>query len=144
VGIRNMRSELEIPLQDRIDVRLCCAAREKRKAFETMAAAVTNLAGLKNLVLEDEYRAKPGQVSSVIGDVHIVIPVAGLSDPERFKHKIDERIQKARNEIVSKEKNLLNENFVKRAPAQIVEQERVKLTELKILLKKLEVVRNEI
>ena len=72
---------------------------------------------------------------------HISIPLAA-SDIEKQKAKIGQRIEKAKIDIATKEKMLANENFVKRAPKEIVEQEQEKLKGLGETLRKLEAVKN--
>jgi valyl-tRNA synthetase len=140
-GVRNMRSELEIPLQDKIDLTLCVPSKEKHKFFQDMSASVISLSGLKGLEVKQDYLHSSGQISSVVKDMHLVIPVSGMTDPAKFMQKIGERVLRVKGEIASKEKILQNDNFVKRAPEEIVQKEKEKLAELKLTLKKLEAVK---
>jgi valyl-tRNA synthetase len=140
--VRNMRSELEIPIQDKIEARICIGNKAKRSFLESAAPYIQNSAKLSKLVIEGEYRRAPGEFVSVEGDAHIVIPLSGAPDAERHKRKIEQKIQKAESEIKAKKQMLSNDNFLKRAPLEIVEAEKTKLAELNDTLKKLKAVRD--
>jgi len=140
--VRNMRSELEIPIQDKIEARICIGNRAKRSFLESAAPYIQNSAKLSKLVIEGEYRRATEEFVSVEGDAHIVIPLSGAPDAERHKRKIEQKIQKAELEIKAKKQMLSNDNFLKRAPLEIVEAEKTKLAELNDTLKKLKAVRD--
>jgi len=142
--IRNMRSELEIPLQDSIEVKISIATKSKRAYLESMQQHIRHLAKLSNLVFEETYLPTPGQFASVLKDLHISIALKGLIDIEQYKAKIIQRIEKIKGEIKAKEHMLNNKSFVQRAPEDIVEKERIKLKELHETIKKLEGVRDGI
>jgi len=141
-SIRNMRSELEIPLQDKIDVQIYVSHKEKKALLESLALSVRNLAGLKNIVFKEHYAHSPGRFSAVLKDMHIVIPLGEMADGENYKKKIEQRINRLDSEIKAKENTLANDNFTKNAPAEIVKKERLKLKELKEIFKKLKAVKD--
>ncbi len=143
-AIRNLRAELEIPLQDKVEMVLCVPGREKSKLIGGLSQQIADLAGLKGLSLKPAYAAAKGQISSVLRDMHIVIPVSGMSEPAKFRQKIIERTGRLAGEIAVKTKMLSNRDFVKKAPKEVVEKERARLCELKDTLKKLEAVKDGI
>jgi valyl-tRNA synthetase len=140
--VRNMRSELEIPVQDKIEARICIGNKAKRGFLESEAAHIQNLAKLSKLVIEGEYRRAPAEFAGVEGEAHIVIPLSGALDVDKHKRRIEQKIQKAESEIKAKKQMLSNDNFLKRAPVEIVESEKSKLAELNDILKKLKAIRD--
>ena len=140
--IRNMRSELEIPLQDKIEARICISNKAKRVFLESTAPYIQDLAKLSNLIIEGEYHRAPGEFVTVESDAHIIIPLSGALDVEKHKRKIEQKIQKAEIELKAKKQMLSNDNFLKRAPAEIVETEQAKLAELMDIVKKLKAIRD--
>ncbi len=140
--IRNMRSELEILPQALVDVKICTVNKANKAFIKQSSACVKSLAKLMNLVLDSVYRHTQGQFAVVLKDMHIVIPLAGLIDIEKYKQKTLDRIKKTESDIKSKGTMLVNKDFVKRAPAQIVEKEKLKLQELNVTLDKLKGVIN--
>ena len=140
--IRNMRSELEIPPQDKIEARVFVSNKAKSNFLESSASHIKHLSGLSSMVFREEYRHTPGEFVTVLGDLHIVIPLFGVIDAEGHKAKSEQRIQKAELEIKAKKETLSNTNFIKRAPPEIVAKEKQKLEELKETLKKLKVIKD--
>jgi valyl-tRNA synthetase len=141
-AIRNMRSELEIPLQDKIEARICISNKAKRVFLESAASHIQNLSKLNKLVIGGEYHRASGEFVTVESDAHIIIPLSGSLDVEKHKRRIEQKIQKAEIELKAKKQMLSNDNFLKRAPAEIVETEQAKLAELMDIVKKLKVIRD--
>ncbi|MFH0912969.1 MAG: valine--tRNA ligase [Candidatus Omnitrophota bacterium] len=141
-AIRNMRSELEVPLQDKVDLQIYLTNKEKKALFESLDLHIRNLAGLKNIIFKEHYYHVRGQFSAVLEDIHIVIPLGEIADADNYKKRINQKVGRIESEIKVKENTLANDNFTRRAPAEIVEKERLKLKELKEILKKLKVVKD--
>ncbi|MDD4980604.1 MAG: valine--tRNA ligase [Candidatus Omnitrophica bacterium] len=141
-AIRNMRAELEIPLQDKIDVQLYITNKEKKALLESLELCIRNLAGLKNITFKENYSHSPGQFSAVLKDIHVVIPLGEMPEGENYQKKIGQKISRLESEIKAKENILANGNFTKRAPIEIVEKEKMKLKDFREMLKKLKAVKD--
>ena len=141
-AIRNMRQELDVPLQARISVVIAVGSKENRQLLETLSGVIKNLARLDNLSVEEKYKHIKSSVNSVIKDIHITMPLEGIVDVEKEIIKLDERMNKTRAEIAAKEKMLRNKEFVKKAPEEIVEKEKARLTELGEILNRLKVIKD--
>ena len=76
----------------------------------------------------------PESATSLVGEMKILIPMAGLIDKEAEEARLNKEISKRNNEIARVESKLSNANFVDKAPPAVVEKERQKLNELKISL----------
>jgi valyl-tRNA synthetase len=69
----------------------------------------------------------------VVGaDIEVVVPLAGLVDIEAEKKRIEKEIGKTDKEIAGEERRLGNPDFVARAPAEVVDEVRARLDEMKI------------
>jgi len=139
--IRNMRIELEVGLTEPVDIKIASASKDTLKLFDSAKEYIKTLAKVNELTLAGHYTQCKSEFATVVNDIHISIPLAA-SDIEKQKTKISLKIEKTKNDIITKEKMLANENFVKRAPKEIVEEEREKLKGLGETLKKLEAVKN--
>jgi len=144
VAIRNKRQELEIPLEKEVEVIATSENKANRELLELMSLQVRSLAKLSNLKVEAKYAHIKSSITSVIKAIHIAIPLEGVVDIEKEKSKIEERIKKTDSEIRAKEMMLGNKDFVKRAPDEIVEKERLKLRELGDILSKLKLIKDEL
>jgi valyl-tRNA synthetase len=67
-------------------------------------------------------------VTLVIGDTEIILPLAGLVDLDAEKKRLESEALSTAAEITRTEELLSNEGFTSRAPAQVVERERAKLS----------------
>jgi valyl-tRNA synthetase len=67
----------------------------------------------------------------------IVIPLSGVIDVDKLRKEKEDEIKKVESEIKAKKGILSNENFVKRAPKEIVDKEKIRLEELKKTLQEL-------
>ncbi len=140
--IRNMRSELEIPLVDLINIRISTTDQQLMKILKSMLVNLKNLAKINSIEFIESYSRQTNEYVSVLKDAHIAIPLSGLIDIDKYRQKIRGRMGSLEVEIKSKENMLANENFVKRAPEEVVEKERERLRELKETLTKLKAVEN--
>ncbi|OGX44778.1 MAG: valine--tRNA ligase [Omnitrophica WOR_2 bacterium RIFCSPLOWO2_12_FULL_51_8] len=138
--VRNMRSELGIPLQADIPVRVCLASRQKRGLLEAMSGQIKTLAKLNELRIEEHYARQEHEYAAIALGLHVVIPLAGVNGAGQYKEKLTGRIKETISAIKAKEAVLAKTDFIRRAPAEIVENEKAKLKELKNTLSKLKAV----
>jgi valyl-tRNA synthetase len=142
-AIRNIRAELEIPITSILNYKIF-ASESTQKLFQSLASQIENVS--KNKLMgtgcQAEYTHAPGQFDLVLNEAHIVILLSGVLDTQKHKNKIESEIQRTIAEIKAKNNLLSNENFVKRAPQEIVEKEKIKLSELNEKLKKQKEVRD--
>ena len=66
-----------------------------------------------------------------LGGMDVFVDLAGLIDVEAEVNRLEKELEKLPGFITAKEKKLLNESFVARAPADVVQKERESLEELK-------------
>ncbi|MFI3256075.1 MAG: valine--tRNA ligase [Psittacicella sp.] len=74
----------------------------------------------------------------LIDSIEVIIPLKGLIDPTKEKAKLELEITKTQKDIDFVNKKLLNENFVKKAPKEVLDKENAKMTLYKESLKKLQ------
>ncbi len=140
--IRNMRSELEIPLQDTIPATICSPHKKDRELLLSCAPIIKNLAKTGPLEIKETYARGPGQFVMVLKNMHIVIPLSRLIGIATQREKTEEKIVKAEAEIKRKKVLLGNADFSKNAPEEIVGKEKLRLNELNELVKKLKAVKD--
>ena len=81
-----------------------------------------------------------------LGEINTVVPIPGggvqvlpseAFDPEEVQRRLEKKAADLRKEIERLEKKLANEQFVAKAPAAVVEEERRKLEEYREALHRL-------
>ena len=75
-------------------------------------------------------------VVQVVGDIEIYL--AGLIDPAKERERLSAKRVKLLEDAAKAEARLSNQDFVKRAPADVVDKERKKLKELRAQIALLE------
>ena len=129
-SIRNIRSELNISPKKEAEL-MCRGKKDKtdiilnnKKYFESFIKI--------NEIHIGEKIDKPSQSSTaVIQDVEIFLPLAGLIDIEKEINRLKVKISDLEGRIKSVKSKLDNDNFVKRAPKEIVSHEKQKYNNYK-------------
>ena len=97
---------------------------------------LTSLARLdeKALNLSPTLAEKPPQsIGQVIGGgIEIYLPLAGMIDLEGERVRWQKEVSQLEKWIAASKAKLANPGFVKKAPAEVVEREREKLTDLEL------------
>ncbi|RJP28707.1 MAG: valine--tRNA ligase [Candidatus Omnitrophota bacterium] len=143
-SIRNMRSELEIAVTDKINVKLFTGSKPNLETLNFMSGDIKLMSKLDNLEISKDYKPQINQYASVLKDIHIIIPLSGVIDVEKYLLKLGKRIQEVSSQIEAKGRTLENKDFIARAPAEVIKKEQDKLEELKETLNKLKVVKDGI
>ena len=138
--IRTMRIELEIPLQDHIAVKLYTQQPNVKEFLMGMRGHIHTLAKVSSLTIDTAYKSSPGEFVYVLNAMHVVIPLAGIVNIDRYRQKLSLRIKNCESDMRTKEKMLSDENFTTRAPVEVVAKEKERIEELKRTLTKLKVV----
>jgi valyl-tRNA synthetase len=135
VSIRNVRAELKIENKLKVPVQIYAHEPEIRRVIEENRNAVERLANVEQIVFVNESLAKlPGARHTARFDVHVVYEqkIDAAAECERLKKDID----KMEKEVGNNERQLSNENFLAKAPANVVEGLRKRRQELDVLLAK--------
>jgi valyl-tRNA synthetase len=135
VSVRNLRAELKVEPKVKVPIEVFAPEPEIRRMIEQNHGAVERLAGVEKITFVEESLAnRAGARSTSRFDVHAVyerkIDVA--AECERLKKEL-EKIEK---ELGNNQKQMGNEQFLAKAPAQVVEGLRKRAAELGVLREK--------
>jgi len=126
--VRTLRSECTIPPDQKIKVRLRVSLPESESLLKENAALVKLLAGIGDLELSQE--AKPqGSIGIAGSGFEAFVFIAEAVDIKLLKQKFDKELEKDRKFIESLKARLANGEFLKNAPPELVEGEKLKLEE---------------
>jgi valyl-tRNA synthetase len=143
VNVRNVRAELKVEPRVKVPIEVFAHEPAIRAMIEQNRGAVERLANVEQLTFMDTSLAKQaGARSTARFDVHLVyerkIDVA--AECERLK-KEREKLEK---EFANNQKQLGNEQFLAKAPANVVEGLRSRAQELVVLIDKTKSKMNEL
>ena len=98
--------------------------------FGTLAAFIKQLAGVGTLECGKDV-TKPSQAAShVTPEFEVYVSLKGLIDPAAEVKRLEKQLADKRKQLASAEAKLKNENFVKNAPPEVVEQQKVSVADL--------------
>ncbi|MBY5923393.1 valine--tRNA ligase [Ferrimonas balearica] len=136
VAVRNVRGELNVGPSKPLNVLLKNAGEQELARIDANRIMLTRLANLESIsVLEGE---APMSTTQIIGEMELLIPMAGLIDVEAELARIDKQIAKLAQDADRVEKKLSNQGFLAKAPEAVVAKEQAKLDEAKRDIAKLE------
>ncbi len=137
-GIRTIRGEANIKPSQDIPLLLQggnTADKDNATQAENMLGRLANVTSIE--WLSDGEKA-PLNALSLIGDLKVMVPLAGLIDLEAERGRIGKEVDKARQELEKIDKKLSNEAFVAKAPAAVVNKDRERAAELQTTLQTLQ------
>ena len=127
-AIRTIRSESRISPAVELAVSVNPAGPEVAAALASGAAVIGSLARAAITVSADGARpANSAMAATPSGDVFVRLE--GVVDFEAERQRLRKEVERARKEIAFLEGKLGRPDFVERAPAEVVERERARLTE---------------
>ncbi|MCW5959365.1 MAG: valine--tRNA ligase [Pyrinomonadaceae bacterium] len=128
--IRNIRAEMRIKSSEFFDVHI--AAGDRASAiFRANEAQILKLARAKSLNISGELNVPKASAKAVLTDgTGIAVPLEGLIDFEMERTRLSAQINNLNNEGDKLKKQLANENFVTKAPAEKVEALRERVAEI--------------
>ncbi|MGQ0333043.1 valine--tRNA ligase [Halomonas elongata] len=130
VAIRNIRAELNIAPGKPLEALLTKGDASDRERLEANRPFLAKLAKLERLDWLDDPAEAPLAATQLVGDMEVLVPMAGLIDKEAELARLAKEIDKQDKLIGGIEKKLGNESFVAKAPEAVVQKERDKLDDL--------------
>ncbi len=127
LGVRRIRGELDIAPSVPLAARLQAASASDLDRYARNEAAIRRLAGLASATPLAAGEAPPQAAAALLGDLRILVPMAGLIDVEAELARLGKRRGKVEQELAKANGKLSNANFVKNAPVEVVTQERERL-----------------
>jgi valyl-tRNA synthetase len=136
-SIRNIRSEMNVPPAKKASVMVKVDHKELVKILEDNKDHIINLGRVENLKIGMRIKKPDHAASAVIKDAEIFIPLKDLIDLEQERLRLEKELSKVTTFLDKTNKKLSNEDFLKRAPRNIIEREKAKKTDYQKIVEKL-------
>jgi valyl-tRNA synthetase len=130
LAVRQIRGEMDIAPSRRIPLLLQNAGARDAALAGKHAAYLTRLAGLEAIKQLAPGEPAPESATAIVGELTLLVPMAGLIDPKAESERLTRRIAKNDSDIGKLKAKLGNENFVRNAPPDLVAAERARVAEL--------------
>ena len=127
-GIRNVRSEMDVPPSKKAKLFIVAENPELRETFRINQDDYRNLAGAGEVSVQaDKSGIGEDAVSVVIPGATLYLPLEDLVDFEKEKERLQKEKERLTKELARSKGMLSNEKFLSKAPEAKVQEEREKL-----------------
>ncbi|MCX7115570.1 MAG: valine--tRNA ligase [Gammaproteobacteria bacterium] len=128
-AIRTLRSEMNVPPGTLVPLILKNMQGPLKKRLVKGQQLLFSLGKLNGITLFNEEDTMPVSTSMVVGEVEVCIPMAGLLNKTAELARLDKELAKLAKDIIYSEGKLNNEQFVAKAPPEVIEKEKEKLAQ---------------
>ncbi len=136
-AVRNIRGENNIAPSKEIRLQVRLAEGTSEQIFQTYDKYLRKLARVSGIEILAT-AAKPKLASSAVVDgSEIFVPLEGLIDVEVERGRLQKEIARLQQAVEATERKLANASFVDRAPKDVVDREREKLSSFRATIDKL-------
>ena len=136
VAVRNIRAEMDVPPARRANVLLRVEDQELLRHLEENRALL-DLARVDRVDMGPGVEKTKTCATAVVKDVEVFVPLEGLIDLAAERDRLEKEIERISGLLKTIRSKLDNEQFVRKAPKEVVDRERTKQEELGLQLEKL-------
>lgn len=128
-GVRKIRSEMNVNPGKQITAMIAGWTEADKTRFTQTETYIRQLAKIEEITwLKDDEQA-PEAAMALVGDMRVLIPLAGLIDKDAEIERLTKEINKISGNVEKTAVRINNPNFADKAPAAVVEQARKQLAE---------------
>ncbi len=124
LGVRQIRGAMDIAPSKRFEVLLADAGERDLELLQAHGAYLQRLAQVSGIRALATGERAPQSATALLGELKILVPMAGLIDVAAERERLGKRATKARAELARCQGKLGNEKFVANAPPEVIAQER--------------------
>jgi valyl-tRNA synthetase len=135
-GIRSVRSEMNVPAGAKIPMVLTGADAAAGGRLARNKDVIESLARLSSSAPADTI--PKGSAQFVLGEAVVALPLGNVIDFAKERTRLEKDLKKAQDEIARFDAKLGNEQFVAKAPEEVLEEQRAKRAEAAALAARLQ------
>jgi valyl-tRNA synthetase len=134
-GVRSVRAEMNVPPSAKIALVLKDASAQSKTRLERNLGVIETLARLDGARTSDVL--PQGSAQFVLGEATVALPLGDVIDFAKERARLEKDLKKAQDEIARFDAKLSNEQFVSRAPEDVLTEQREKRAEAMALAARL-------
>jgi valyl-tRNA synthetase len=138
LGVRRIRSEMDINPSKLLPVLLQNGSELDQKRLAKHQQVVRSLARIEAITWLNNEDNAPESATALVGEMRVLIPLAGLIDKEAELKRLTKEIEKIRKDYDKSLAKLQNPQFTDRAPAEVVQKEQQRVAEMQASISQLE------
>ncbi|WP_299393722.1 class I tRNA ligase family protein, partial [Pelagibius sp.] len=133
--IRAVRSEMNVPPGARVALIVNDAAATSKGRLADHEALIKSLARVETIAFDQP--VPKGSVQDVVDECTLVLPLAEVIDLAQEQARLKKEMEKLKGEICKLDKKLSNEQFLAKAPEEVVAEQRERLADSQQTMDKL-------
>lgn len=137
LGVRNIRGEMNIAPSAKLPLYFVNGSEAEKQRLTANKNFLVTLANLEDTHWLNENDEAPMSATALVGEMEILVPMAGFIDKEAELGRLDKEISKLEEDIKRLNGKLSNANFVDKAPAAVVDKEKERLASSQSAVEKL-------
>jgi len=130
LGVRKIRSGMNIDPRKALPVLLQNGSATDQRRLDANRHYVTSLGRVASIEWLGDADG-PEAETALVGEMKVLSPMAGLIDKQAEQARLDKDLDRRRGELARIESKLNNADFAAKAPAAVVDKEKLKAEELK-------------
>ncbi len=130
-SMRNIRTQWNIKPNETVDAVIVPADAATQEVLSQNAGDIQRLAKVKVLTIDQKAASLKDAATGLVGPIKIFIPLAGLVDLEAEKKRMSAELVQKQKSIDGLSGRLNNQDFVSKAPEDVITKERNRLDALK-------------
>jgi valyl-tRNA synthetase len=121
-GIRNIRGEMNISPSLPLDVKIQAQDTQIKETITAHQDIIDDLARLRSLSVQDSEKRPKTAAASIVKGAVVYVSLDGIIDFEKETQRLEKEINKLSKDLISASKKLHNEDFLNKAPRDVVEK----------------------
>ena len=130
MGVRTIRGELNISPSLKLSVSIKTYSDFADKVLTKNVQYVRSLARAEEIIIGTSVRKPEGSATAVKSSMEIYVPLKGVLNIASEIDRLNKDIAKIETSVASLNKKLFNDDFLRKAPKEIVDKEKSKYDEL--------------
>ena len=122
-GVRNIRGEMNLNPGLKLKVLVKTEDDKIQKTLQDQSLYIKELARVEQLEMGPNIEKPNVSASSVLGGMDLIIPLEGIMDFQEERNRVEKELKKIEKDLIFLGKKLSNPNFVKKAPAEVIEKD---------------------
>ena len=139
VAVRNIRGEMNVPPSVKVDVVCMCDQDSQFELLEGQRRTICDLARLSNLTVARAGEAPKPRLAAgtVVGAMEVFVILKDILDFESESIRLQKELSKLEKEFSMTSRKLSNDDFLQKAPHEVIDKEREKNARLGEKIEKL-------
>jgi len=125
-SVRNVRWEMNVPPAQKVEIILSSRNARSREVLSQHGGYIESLARAERITVAEQIQKPESAATTVAQDVEIVIPLKDIIDFAEEERRLKKEINKLEKDLARVTKKLSNEEFLQKAPQDVIAKEKSK------------------